>query len=677
MSLFNFGRQLDANKDYSLEDIPIFSTLSSSERRLIEKKVRRVEYKRGDLVYKENESANFFYVVISGRLRVFTPGKANQDTETLLFLYRGDHFGETSLLTQKEHSASVEAKSDAVVLQLPAEDFHKLIREIPAISLHLNRSLGHRLTKSLGHGGARREVKIAALYSQSDPTDSFPFWIDFSSRIVRETGRKVIVVDFVHKIHPNFSGQMKKTAPDSFDLANSEISDQSSLRESLIEHPNGFFYVHVVTEGIGGEGDKKIASLLTFLTYRFDYIMVRLDKNLEDVTFRALNQSDMIYVYGSPETDDLISCSATLMDFQQSYGFSRNEIKVIMPQTKGKPGISFEDKEDILKFRIFSVLPSKEADSERYHATVRYFAREFSEKLIGLALGSGAAYGLSHIGIIRVLEEENIPIDIVSGSSIGALVGAFWAAGFDADGLEKVARSINKHNGFFKLIGFSDLSLAHRGFFKGNQVIKFLESYLGDRKIQDLKFPVKIIATNLFNSEEVVLESGRVVDAIRASISIPGIVRPFHYRGQSLIDGGVIDPLPSRVLALMGVKKIIGVNVLSSPKDRIEANLLRKKKRYQKLRTLAVQNPMAKSFSSMAYKFNDRHADNIFNVIMNTVQFMEYELAQASAQECDVMLHPILREGHWAEFYNPDPYIAAGEKTARENLVYIKQLLNE
>lgn len=676
MAFFKFGRKIEASKEYSLEDIPLFSSLAPAEQKIIEKRVRLVEYKRGDLVYEEGTPSEAFYVVVSGRFRVFNNNRSISGGETLFYLYRGDHFGETSLLTGQNHSASIEAKRDGLVLRLQKKDFLKLVEEIPSISLHLNRSLGHRLTKSENPLGRRREVKVAALYAHSDVEDSAMFWMDLAAKVVRETQHRAIIVDFSAQLLPAMKEELKKSALPFLNL-DDEYSSDSDVKQAMVEHLAGFWFLHVPVTPSQDPKEKRIAALITHLTYRFDYLLLRLPPELDHLNYHVLKRSDMVYVYCSPEASKLSSCSTVISDFQTSFGFGKNEIKVIVPQKSDDHDLSFEEKERLLNLRIFSLLPSKLEKSDRYHAMVRFLSRELAGTLVGLALGSGAAYGLSHIGIFRVFERENIPIDVISGASIGALVGAFWAAGHNADELEKIAKSVNRRNAFFKLVGFQDLSMAHRGFIKGNQIVRFLESYFGNMTFQDLRVPVKIVAANLFNSEEVVFEAGRVVDAIRASISIPGIFRPYVHRGDPLIDGGVIDPLPVRVLSQMGVKKIIAVNVLCSAKDRRENAKAKERAKYHQLRSIADKDPISQGVASSIYRLNRHYSTNIFNVIMNTIQFMEYELAEISGNEADILIHPEVAEGHWAQFYEPDKFIKAGEQKALEHLAEIKQLIAE
>jgi predicted acylesterase/phospholipase RssA/CRP-like cAMP-binding protein len=674
MAFFQFGRKIELAKEYSLAEIPIFSSLTASEQKLIERKARLIEFRRGDIVYEEGTPAEAFYIVIAGRFRLFLKSKPSNPEQTLIYFYRGDHFGETSLLTGRPHSATVEAKRDGLILKLDKEDFLKIVKDIPAISLHLNRSLGHRLTRSLERETDRREVKIAALYSKMISPASFQFWIDLSGALATQTKRQVVLLDFVSEVHPLFKEEFQANES-SFDLAKMEPSRDADLRSALIKHPKGFEYIHVVAND-ELKDEKKISTLITFLTYRFQYLMLRLPSEMSDFNFKALKRSDMVYLHVESDHEDLGHYADVVQEFQQNFGLAKSEIRVILPEEHNK-NVPFEEKESILGHRIFSVLPSRLDQQDRYANTMRYLAKEFAGTLFGLALGSGAAYGLAHIGVLRVLEKEGIVPDIIAGSSIGALVGGLYGAGYGPDELEKLAKSIDLKSGFFKLLGFQDMSIAHRGFFKGHQVARFLESYLGKRTFQDLRIPVKIVAANLFTSEEVILDTGSLVDAIRASISIPGIFRPVPHQGATLIDGGVVDPLPVRVLASMGVKKIIAVNVLPGSKDRIERNKVREEIKQRELQDESKRSILTKFFSGGMDKVYNRYAVNIFNVIMSTIQFMEYEIAQSSGNHADILIHPIVREAHWAEFYSSEKFIKVGEEKTLEQMDEIKKLINE
>lgn len=664
MTFFPFGRKLETSKGYSFNEIPLFSSLSPSEIRLIEKKIRLVEYKRGDLVYEEGKPADAFYVIVSGRFRVFQKVRGEEE-KTLIYLYRGDYFGESSLLTAQVHSASVEARSDGLLLRLDKEDFLKIFAEIPALSLHLSRTLGHRLTKIEGPGRKKQEVKVAALYADTPPQESFQFLLDLAANLVRETKSRVIFVDFFPLSASGIPEDFKPRPSSPLSLGKVDAVRESDLRPALVDWPAGFQYLPIGPEK--AEEERRLSTLLTFLSYRFDFILLRLGPEMEGLSFKGLKQSDLIYLLldGSPQ--GLEKAANLIQELEQTFGFTKNEIKLIVPEGS-LPG------EDL---PIFQVLPSRNGQPDRYHSLLRFITKELAGTLLGLVLGSGAAYGLAHIGVLRVLEKENIPVDILVGSSMGALVGALWASGYRAADLEKIAKSLDRQNMFFKLVGLRDLSLAHHGFFHGRQVIRFMESYLSDRTFRDLQVPIKIVATSLTSSQQVIFENGRVVDALRASISIPGIFRPYRWREELLIDGGILNPLPVDVLVKMGVKKIIAVNVLSGPEDRIEKSRVRAERKKKRLQERAKHPVWQRFLAPVLEKINERFSDNIFNVIMNTIQFMEYEIAEMASQEADVLIRPIAAEGHWAEFYQPDKFIRTGEEKTLEQIDEIKRLLVE
>lgn len=676
MAFFQFGRKIELSKEYSLADIPVFSSLTVSEQKLIEKKARLLEFKRGDMVYEENTPPDAFYIVISGRFRLFLKARPGRAEKTLIYFHRGEHFSEASLLTGRMHSASVEAQRDGILLKLEKEDFLKLVNDFPTISLFLNRSLGYRLTKVEAAQKNQQEVKISSFYARAQSRQALECWSDLAASIAEETKKKVALVDFVNPRNAASDAVLPLNGIRSFDFNQMDPSSDAEIRACMLRHRQGFDYLHAAAGEERIKDEKKVSILITFLTYRYEFLLIRVPEELDNLTFKLLKMSDGVYLYS--EISELEETAQSIKAFHQSVGFSKSEMRLLLPDTAAERNIlSLETKEEILGLRIFSLLPSKTENPEKYQQAMRFVAKDFAGNLLGLALGSGAAYGLAQIGVLKVLEKEGIRPDIIVGSSIGALVGAFWAAGFSAQEIEDIAKTIQMKTAFFKLIGFKDLSIAHQGFFKGNQVVRWLESYLGSRTFRDMKIPLKIIAADLATSEKVVMESGRVVDAIRASISIPGIFRPVIYKDTHLIDGGVVDPLPIKDLSVMGVKKIIAVNVLPGPKDRIERNRIFAEAMRAKAEADEQKQVWTKIFSKGKEKIYRRYAVNIFHVIMSTVQFLEYEIAESWGAQADVLIHPIVRDAHWAEFYSPDKFIQLGAEKTELHLPEIKRLLAE
>lgn len=676
MDFFFFGRKIkpEVKEGYLLEPIPLFSSLTSEEQSRIEQHSRLVGFKRGDVVYEEGLVPDAFYIIISGRFRLFTKARGSDKETTLLYFYRGEHFGETALLTGNVHSACVEAKTDAVALKISAEDFHKLLKEIPALALHLSRSLGRHLTRDeLGYSQHRREVHIGSFHYTTMTEGAARFLFDFAKALKQETHVKVLLMDLSALLRNRLPEDYRREQGRGFDLQQMDPSQETVVHQAIVTSETSFDYLGFTLNAALDKDEKKFAALLSYLTYQYDYLVICLPDKKNPVALKALNFSDRVYLWAEKRSDVFSFAAQKVTELCQEFGFSKNEIKIIMPSQEGKPMV-WDGKEAPFEMHLFSMLPSLQSQRYRYEKTLTFLAKEWSERLVGLVLGSGAAYGLAHIGALRVLEQEKIPVDVIAGSSIGALIGALWAAGYDSYEIEKICKSLDKGNAFFKLLGFRDISAIHRGFFKGDQIMRFLSGYLKDMTFQDLKIPVKVVATDLLTSEEVVLESGSVINAIRASISIPGFFRPFSYKGSYLIDGGIIDPLPVKTLTGLGVRKIIAVNVLPGPQDLIARNEIRRKVFRQ---SFQQQSRWRQMIMKAADRFQRRYTSNIFNVLMNSIMFTEYEIARMAGNDADIFIHAAAADAHWIEFFSYDKFLEEGMKKTKEQLTEIRRLLAE
>lgn len=175
-------------------------------------------------------------------------------------------------------------------------------------------------------------------------------------------------------------------------------------------------------------------------------------------------------------------------------------------------------------------------------------------KRVGLALGGGAVRGLAHLGVLTVLERAGIPIDCVSGTSAGALVGAAYCAGVGLERMEEIAAQIGWRN-------VASLTWPAQGFVSFAKMERWLVALLGDLNFADLALPLAIVATDLENGQPVVLQGGRLAPAVHASCAVPGIVAPLKMDGRLLGDGGATDNLPVTATRALGADYVIGVDV--------------------------------------------------------------------------------------------------------------------
>src|SRR6056297_3089720 len=177
-------------------------------------------------------------------------------------------------------------------------------------------------------------------------------------------------------------------------------------------------------------------------------------------------------------------------------------------------------------------------------------------KKVGIALSGGGSKGIAHIGVLKILEKYNIPVDFVSGTSIGAVIGALYCSGYTSKKLEILFTEDKKE--WKKLF---DYTFPKHGLIKGKRIEKFIQEELKDTKFKDLEIPLYITAFDIENKQEIYFNKGSVSKAVRASISIPGMIVPVENNNRILVDGGIVDPIPTEVLKKAGADIIIAINV--------------------------------------------------------------------------------------------------------------------
>ena len=262
---------------------------------------------------------------------------------------------------------------------------------------------------------------------------------------------------------------------------------------------------------------------------------------------------------------------------------------------------------------------------------------ELRRKKIGLALGSGAARGLAHIGVLEVLKKEGIPIDMIAGTSAGAVFGAIYAWSTDTDQIKKQALEMN----WKKIAPLIDPSLPKTGLIKGKKIKNLLASYIGGNiRFSDLKIPFACVATDIETGEEVVIDRGSVPEALRASISVPAIFTVVKRGDRYLVDGGLANPVPVSVVKRMGADFIIAVNVMPRVTDRTE-------------------------------KMNKE--PNIFQIIMQSIYITTYSLVRSSVEDADTVIEPDVANIGAGDFQKAQELILRGEQAAQSAIPEIKR----
>jgi len=303
---------------------------------------------------------------------------------------------------------------------------------------------------------------------------------------------------------------------------------------------------------------------------------------------------------------------------------------------------------------------------------------------IGIALGSGAARGWAHIGVLRVLLEHGIEPHVVAGSSIGALVGGAYCSG-QLDALERWVSKLT----WWDIVRFSDMQLRKGGFIEGRKLAEYLKRFVADRSIESLPKSLAIIATELTTGKEIWLQKGSLSDAVRASCALPGLFTPVHLDAQWLVDGGLVNPVPVSVCRALGADVVIAVNlngdiagrhfVRRADKSKDRARILSE---YPIVAKLIAQVPQ--SVKTHANHFIDnigRNGDTpgLFDVLAGSINIMQDRITRSrmAGDPPNILIEPSLAHLGLLEFDHAKEAIAEGRASAERMLPQIEQIIHE
>jgi NTE family protein len=300
-------------------------------------------------------------------------------------------------------------------------------------------------------------------------------------------------------------------------------------------------------------------------------------------------------------------------------------------------------------------------------------SNEYKPK-IGLALGAGSARGWAHIGVIRALQEAGVEPDIVCGTSIGSLVGAAYAAG-ELDELETWVKSLT----WKTVVGLLDFTIT-AGLIKGIRLIDFFRSNFSDVEIEELAVPFGAVATELATGREIWLREGKVLDAVRASIALPGLFTPVIRDGRVIVDGALVNPVPVSLARAMGADIVIAVDLSSDLMGR------RLRKPLPVARPVPKPGKVASHLSSMLAKLQiggkekkaekaARSIPSMLDVMATSINIMQERITRSrlAGEPADVMIRPHLGQMALMDFHRATPAINEGRRAAE---LAIPQLLH-
>jgi NTE family protein len=256
-----------------------------------------------------------------------------------------------------------------------------------------------------------------------------------------------------------------------------------------------------------------------------------------------------------------------------------------------------------------------------------------------------------------VLEDAAVPIDLVAGCSQGSIVAIGYAAGLPVTEMIEIARELGTRRNF--LFASDPTFFLKPGILSGQRFVSIMRPYLkGKETFEQLQIPCRTVATDIQSGERVAIGSGRLEIAYRASSSVPMVMAPISNGEHVLVDGGVSDPVPAEVAMEMGADITVAVNVVPPMKRGVETVLS------SFYRRLNVFNPLS-------YLGDAQDMPNLFDIVMNSMQILQYELGNFKAISADVLINPDLSDFTWIEYYRADELIERGIEAAQRALPLI------
>jgi NTE family protein len=610
-----------------LADISLFALFSRPELEMLASRCTERDYTKGATIWRAGAAGTELLLVIDGELTVWGSGS----TDVVTRLGPGSTVGEMALLLDEPRSATVTATRDTRVATLGRDDFEASVktdhRAIRALSEVLSRRLAATTTRQV----APPLSLIVAVVSGPGQVGASLIAACLRHLLGTDTGLQVLGLEVTDDGAP--LGQ----------LSSGDV--QSSIRRGAV--------LTGAREESTDETLSALSSLLARLSRHHPIVVLDVPARAELPPEVLARVADVIVVLDGHPPDGFAGDQHTRV--LRVHNCADRSLALPSPTTTFDLGRV----DDICR------LPPPRAASlllghRRGSATLGRLVRAIERRVIGVALGAGAALGLAHIGVLRELERAGIPVDVLCGSSMGAVVALGYGACGCASGLEEAAHT---RSSLLRLLGTVDLATTGDGVLSGSRLLSYLRPFLqGAESFDDLTLPTRAVATDLSTARPVAIADGRLEDAVRATIAMPPFITPVLEGGRVLVDGGISCPVPFDAAKEMGADIVIAVNVIPPP-DVSSATILTRL-----TRGINRLNPLA-------YWQGRLDGRNLADIMMHSYQIVEHELGRHQAQLAEVVVEPDVGRHTWIEFYQAPAIIERGAVAAQAAIPRLREVL--
>lgn len=562
--------------------------------------LKPVSLRGGDWLFRQGDPGDSLYFLVRGRLQVWANVPSSSEPQTLLGeVLPGDSVGEAGLLNGSARSAGIRANRDSLLIQLNAADFQQLAIKHPALVMRLASHVASLMQRNIsGQGGGQRGFSTITLFALHESQSLVAARDELAQTLASSKG--------VCVLEP--SALQSMGAPSSHSTIHDELPE--ALKQWLSEQENEF-------------------SMVVYLCAARDDAWTRF----------AIRQADMVvYMADAAQPAGLTALEQGLLEADvKPAGQVALVLNHARPEILGSQQW-LEPRE--LDFHLH-LRPDQPSDRERV-------VRILSGRGIGLVLGAGAVRGLSELGVFKAMCELGVPVDWVGGSSIGSIVGAAIAHDWSPEKATAVAREA-----FVKGKPFSDYTLPVVSLIRGKRMIRLLREQV-DVNIEDLPVPFFCVSSILDRGEVHVHRSGPVVEALRASAALPGVLPPAVVDSQLVVDGAVLNNLPVDIMQKQPVKRIIAVDVSVRGERKVD---------YPEIPSAwAVLCGRFLPFS------RKQRVPSMATLILRSTEIGTLLQAQERGRRADLLINPPVRQFGLTDVRSFDQVVDAGYQRAKEQL---------
>lgn len=464
-----------------------------------------IKIDRNTILMHQNDHGNSMYFVFGGHLKTTITNQLGTETSTGE-IGQGEIVGEISLILDEPRSATVRAIRDTVLLEFSRKHFDEFNKDYPEAAMSIARFCARGLINKKSF--KRTRVTTVAFI----PAGENPYFSEFVSQYATALG---VIGSTLHLNQKHFQELYSQ---------NSTHTDQNALLD-----------------------DAKIATWLHEQEDRHSYVIYETDNSLSPWTTRCLKHADRLIFVGHAESKPILNEIENELNHHMDHSYLSKEL-ILLYRTKQQPT---ETKSWMRSRKLDGHHHVKMGSPKDYSKLIRFF----TGNALGIVFGGGGMRGFGYVGLLRALEELRIEFDIVGGCSIGAVVGALYATGYNSKEIHRFAiEFLKKYNSSMKY------TLPMLSLMTGNAMWSELHKRLGDTLIEDLWTKFFCVSTNLSKSQLDVYNSGPIWEHVCTSMSIPGILPPtIDQNGDLHVDGGIINNLPIDVM-----RKQIGSGIVLS-----------------------------------------------------------------------------------------------------------------